>query len=68
MTAVFIRAPWVERVGPHVEVLATVETQDDPDTIVAVRQGKAVATSFHPEMTDDRRFHTLLVSMVLEEV
>ena len=68
VTAVFIRAPWVERVGPDVEVLATVETQDDPDTIVAVRQGKAVATSFHPEMTDDRRFHTLLVSMVLEEV
>lgn len=68
VTAVFIRAPWVERVGPDVEVLATVETQDDPDTIVAVRQGRAVATSFHPEMTDDRRFHTLLVSMVLEEV
>jgi 5'-phosphate synthase pdxT subunit len=68
VTAVFIRAPWVERVGPDVEVLATVETQDDPDTIVAVRQGKAVATSFHPEMTDDQRFHTLLVSMVLEEV
>ncbi|MBK9434221.1 MAG: pyridoxal 5'-phosphate synthase glutaminase subunit PdxT [Micrococcales bacterium] len=68
VTAVFIRAPWVERVGPDVEVLATVETQDDPDTIVAVRQGKAVATSFHPEMTDDRRFHTLLVSMVLEDV
>ncbi len=68
VTAVFIRAPWVERVGPDVEILATVETQNDPDTIVAVRQGRAVATSFHPEMTDDRRFHTLLVSMVLEEV
>lgn len=68
VTAVFIRAPWVESVGPDVEILATVETQNDPDTIVAVRQGRAVATSFHPEMTDDRRFHTLLVSMVLEEV
>jgi 5'-phosphate synthase pdxT subunit len=68
VTAVFIRAPWVERVGPDVEILATVETQDGPDTIVAVRQGRAVATSFHPEMTDDRRFHTSLVSMVLEEV
>lgn len=67
VTAVFIRAPWVERVGKDVEVLASVSTDDGPDRIVAVRQGRALATSFHPEVTDDRRFHTLLVDMVLED-
>ncbi len=67
VTAVFIRAPWVERVGPEVEILAHVESAESPDRIVAVRQGRAVATSFHPEMTDDRRFHALLVDMVLED-
>ena len=65
--AVFIRAPWVERVGDDVEVLASVKTDDGTDRIVAVRQGNALATSFHPEVTDDRRFHTLLVDMVLED-
>ena len=67
LTAVFIRAPWVERVGGDVEVLATVETPDGTDRIVAVRQGSALATSFHPEVTDDRRFHQLFVDMVLED-
>jgi len=65
--AVFIRAPWVERVGPEVEVLARVGAEDGTDRIVAVRQGRAVATSFHPEVTDDRRFHRLLVDIVQEE-
>jgi 5'-phosphate synthase pdxT subunit len=65
--AVFIRAPWVERVGPEVEVLASVAADDGTDRIVAVRQGRALATSFHPEVTDDRRFHRLLVDMVLED-
>lgn len=71
MNAVFIRAPWVERVSPQVEVLATVGGVDGDgatDRIVAVRQGRALATSFHPEVTDDRRFHALLVDMVREEV
>lgn len=68
VTAVFIRAPWVERVGPDVEVLATVGLDSGADRIVAVRQGNAVATSFHPEVTDDLRFHALLVDMVREEV
>lgn len=68
VTAVFIRAPWVERVGPAVEVLATVGLDSGADRIVAVRQGNAVATSFHPEVTDDLRFHALLVDMVREEV
>jgi 5'-phosphate synthase pdxT subunit len=59
--AVFIRAPWVEQVGPGVEILAT-----DPGTsrIVAVRQGRALATSFHPELTPDWRIHELFVDMV----
>ena len=55
--AVFIRAPWVERVGPSVEVLATAGGHP-----VAVRQGRVLATSFHPEMTGDRRVHALFVA------
>ena len=57
--AVFIRAPWVERVGPDVEVLARAG-----DHIVAVRQGPVLATAFHPEVTGDRRVHKLFVDMV----
>lgn len=62
--AVFIRAPWVEDVGAGVEVLAT-----DPGTgrIVAVRQGRALATSFHPELTADRRVHQMFVDMVRDQ-
>jgi pyridoxal 5'-phosphate synthase pdxT subunit len=63
--AVFIRAPWVEEAGSGVEVLAT-----DPATgnIVAVRQGPALATAFHPELTADRRIHELFADMVRERV
>jgi 5'-phosphate synthase pdxT subunit len=57
--AVFIRAPWVERVGADVEVLARAG-----EHIVAVRQGPMLATAFHPEMTGDRRVHKLFVEMV----
>lgn len=57
--AVFIRAPWVERVGPDVAVLGRAA-----DHIVAVRQDKLLATSFHPEMTGDRRIHQLFVDIV----
>ncbi|MCX6484579.1 MAG: pyridoxal 5'-phosphate synthase glutaminase subunit PdxT [Mycobacterium sp.] len=57
--AVFIRAPWVERVGPAVQVLSRAG-----DHIVAVRQGPVLATAFHPEMTGDRRVHKLFVDMV----
>ena len=57
--AVFIRAPWVERVGPDVEVLARAG-----DHIVAVRHDKVMATSFHPEMTGDRRIHKLFVDLL----
>lgn len=59
---VFIRAPIVTGVGREVEVLAT----DDEGRPVAVRQGRLLATSFHPELTDDRRLHRLLLSMVGE--
>jgi 5'-phosphate synthase pdxT subunit len=57
--AVFIRAPWVERVGPDVQVLARAD-----EHIVAVRQGDVLATAFHPEMTGDRRVHKLFVDIV----
>ena len=53
--AVFIRAPWVEEVGPDVEVLARVEDGDAAGRIVAVRQGPLMATSFHPEVGGDPR-------------
>lgn len=65
--AVFIRAPWVERIGPEVEVLATVTTGGDAphgDTIVAVRQDRLLATAFHPELTGDHRIHQAFVEMV----
>ena len=58
--AVFIRAPWIEKVGDGVEVLASL-----PDgTAVAVRQGNLIATAFHPELTDDLRFHDYFLSIV----
>ena len=57
--AVFIRAPWVERVGDDVQVLARAAGH-----IVAVRQGSVLATAFHPEMTGDRRVHRLFVDIV----
>jgi 5'-phosphate synthase pdxT subunit len=57
--AVFIRAPWVERVGPEVQVLARTG-----EHIVAVRQGAVLATAFHPEVTGDRRVHKLFVDIV----
>ncbi|WP_351224181.1 pyridoxal 5'-phosphate synthase glutaminase subunit PdxT [Streptomyces sp. NPDC002133] len=56
---VFIRAPWVESVGAAAEVLA-----EHDGHIVAVRQGNALATSFHPELTGDHRVHALFVDMV----
>ena len=57
--AVFIRAPWVERVGLGVQVLAHAAGH-----VVAVRQGKMLATAFHPEMTGDRRIHRMFVDLV----
>jgi 5'-phosphate synthase pdxT subunit len=62
--AVFIRAPWVEEAGDAVEVLGRVEGGPADGKIVAVRQGNLVATSFHPELTGDRRVHALFVEIV----
>jgi pyridoxal 5'-phosphate synthase pdxT subunit len=59
LRAVFIRAPVVEKVGENVDVLATAEGR-----IVAVRQGSLMATSFHPEITDDDRVHRYFVDLV----
>ncbi|MBA2365920.1 MAG: pyridoxal 5'-phosphate synthase glutaminase subunit PdxT [Actinobacteria bacterium] len=59
LTAAFIRAPVVERVGACVEVLARWE-----DRPVLVRQGNLLAASFHPEITGDHRLHELFVSSV----
>jgi pyridoxal 5'-phosphate synthase pdxT subunit len=64
LRAVFIRAPWVESTGPGVDVLGT-----DAATgrIVAVRQGRLLATSFHPELTPDLRLHKLFIDIVREQ-
>jgi pyridoxal 5'-phosphate synthase pdxT subunit len=79
---VFIRAPWVERVGDEVEVLATVASRDasgpprgraqdatgeaPAGRVVAVRQGALLATSFHPELTGDPRVHGRFLTMIKE--
>ncbi len=72
--AVFIRAPVVERSGPGVEVLARLPTEaaesadavGNPDPVIC-RQGAVLVTSFHPELTDDRRLHRLFVGMTKED-
>jgi len=62
--AVFIRAPWVEEIGPRAEVLSAVSTGPAAGRIVAVQQGRLLATSFHPEVTGDPRVHRLFVEIV----
>ncbi len=57
--AVFIRAPWVEKVGSEVEVLASVG-----EHAVMVRQDRLLATSFHPELTGDGRIHEMLLELI----
>jgi 5'-phosphate synthase pdxT subunit len=59
--AVFIRAPQVERTGADVEVLAAVDGK-----VVLVRQGRVMASAFHPELSDDTRLHELFLSTVGE--
>lgn len=58
--AVFIRAPWIQDVGPKATVLGATSTGH----VIAVRQGALLATSFHPEMTGDRRVHAYFCRMV----
>ncbi len=64
MHAVFIRAPVVERVGPGVEVLASVEGPDGASRPVVCRQGRVIVASFHPELAGDDRLHRLLLDLV----
>jgi 5'-phosphate synthase pdxT subunit len=58
LRAVFIRAPWVERSGPEVEILASY--QGHP---VAIREGGVLTCAFHPELTDDSRLHAFFMAM-----
>jgi pyridoxal 5'-phosphate synthase pdxT subunit len=59
LRAVFIRAPWIERHGPGVEVLASCEGHP-----VAIRDGSVLVSAFHPELTDDPRFHAIFMAMI----
>jgi 5'-phosphate synthase pdxT subunit len=61
--AIFIRAPLIASAGPGVDVLARVARNGEP-AIVAARQGNLLATSFHPELSGDDRFHRYFVKMV----
>ena len=60
--AVFIRAPWIEQVGPGVEVLAEVDGKP-----VLAREGRFLVAAFHPELTDDTRVHERFLELVREE-
>jgi 5'-phosphate synthase pdxT subunit len=60
--AVFIRAPWVDDVGPNVEVLAAVDGRP-----VLARDGRFLVAAFHPELTDDTRLHQRFLDLVREE-
>ena len=62
--AVFIRAPWVERVGDDVAVLSRVPSGEHTGAIVGVQQGNVMATSFHPEVSGDTRVHAYFASLV----
>jgi 5'-phosphate synthase pdxT subunit len=62
LRGVFIRAPRVEQTGPEVEILATLDGEP-----VLVRQGRFLAATFHPELTDDTRVHELFLEAVREE-
>jgi 5'-phosphate synthase pdxT subunit len=58
LRAVFIRAPWLARCGPQIDVLAAYDGHP-----VAVREGRVLACAFHPELTDDSRLHALFMAM-----
>ena len=60
--AVFIRAPWIDQVGPDVEVLAEVDGRP-----VLAREGRFLVAAFHPELTDDTRLHAKFLDLVREE-
>jgi len=62
--AVFIRAPWIDKIGADVEVLASVREPGGAVHPVLVRQGRILASSFHPELTGDTRLHQLFVDSI----
>jgi 5'-phosphate synthase pdxT subunit len=66
--AIFIRAPWVESIGKEVEVLAQITDEAGKTHPVAVRQGRLLATSFHPELTGDSRIHKYFVEQICSEL
>ena len=57
--AIFIRAPWIDNIGPNVEILAKLKDE----TPVAARQGNILVSAFHPELTNDTRFHSYFIDM-----
>ena len=68
-TGVFIRAPAILRVGMDVTTLATVENDEGEEVVVAVEEGLLLATAFHPELTEDTRWHEYFVDKcVLKKV
>jgi 5'-phosphate synthase pdxT subunit len=62
LRAVFIRAPWIDEVGPNVEVLAEIDGKP-----VLAREGRFLVAAFHPELTDDTRLHARFLELVKEE-
>jgi len=66
--AIFIRAPLIARVGPEVDILARLPNNDDSGIIVAAKQGHFLATSFHPELTGDDRFHRYFLSLMKRDL
>ncbi|MEN9923662.1 MAG: hypothetical protein RIS09_1176 [Actinomycetota bacterium] len=62
--ATFIRAPWVEKVGSNVSVLAEIMSDTGENKPVAVRQGNVIATSFHPEISDEMQVHAYFLDIV----
>jgi 5'-phosphate synthase pdxT subunit len=62
LRAVFIRAPWIDRAGPEVEVLASLDGHP-----VVARERNLLVAAFHPELTDDLRIHALFLALVGEE-
>ncbi|MGD2058077.1 MAG: pyridoxal 5'-phosphate synthase glutaminase subunit PdxT [Anaerolineales bacterium] len=65
--AIFIRAPLIESVGKGVAVLARVKDSGSEASIVAARDGHFLATSFHPELTRDDRFHRYFLNLIEED-
>jgi 5'-phosphate synthase pdxT subunit len=64
MHAVFIRAPWIHKLGGDVEVLASVTDDAGVEHPVLVRQDRILACAFHPELADDVRLHEMLIDLV----